>query len=298
MGVASVGLLYATVRRSPGRVGRAARRRRAGADAGRGADVPVQQPGRAAVLLLIGAGAYATIRASESPSGPCAGSRSPARSSASGSSPRCCRRSSCCRRSRLAYLVAAPAGLGARLAHLLVAFGAMVVAGGWWVLIVELWPASSRPYIGGSQNNSSSSSPWATTASAGSPATRSAASAAAAAAVAGADRLLGCSTRDRRSDRVAAAGRAGARRCRPLATRRAARTDQRAPRCCCGAAGSGHRRWCSATWPGSSTRTTRWRWRPRSPRWSGSAPLLWWRRVSTSSRRAVLAVVRRADRAR
>lgn len=30
----------------------------------------------------------------------------------------------------------------------------MVVAGGWWVAIVELWPASSRPYIGGSQNNS------------------------------------------------------------------------------------------------------------------------------------------------
>ena len=30
----------------------------------------------------------------------------------------------------------------------------MVVAAGWWVAIVELWPASSRPYIGGSQNNS------------------------------------------------------------------------------------------------------------------------------------------------
>ncbi len=31
---------------------------------------------------------------------------------------------------------------------------AIVVSGGWWVAIVELWPASSRPYIGGSQNNS------------------------------------------------------------------------------------------------------------------------------------------------
>ena len=30
----------------------------------------------------------------------------------------------------------------------------MVLAGGWWVAIVELWPASSRPYIGGSQDNS------------------------------------------------------------------------------------------------------------------------------------------------
>ncbi len=27
-------------------------------------------------------------------------------------------------------------------------------AGGWWVAIVAVWPASSRPYIGGSQNNS------------------------------------------------------------------------------------------------------------------------------------------------
>ncbi len=41
-----------------------------------------------------------------------------------------------------------------RLLHLLVAFGSMLVAGGWWVAIVELWPADSRPYIGGSQNNS------------------------------------------------------------------------------------------------------------------------------------------------
>ena len=31
---------------------------------------------------------------------------------------------------------------------------AALVAGGWWVAIVQLWPASSRPYIGGSQNNS------------------------------------------------------------------------------------------------------------------------------------------------
>ncbi len=25
---------------------------------------------------------------------------------------------------------------------------------GWWVALVELWPAASRPYVGGSQNNS------------------------------------------------------------------------------------------------------------------------------------------------
>lgn len=30
---------------------------------------------------------------------------------------------------------------------------ATVVAGGWWVAVVSLWPASQRPYFGGSQNN-------------------------------------------------------------------------------------------------------------------------------------------------
>jgi 4-amino-4-deoxy-L-arabinose transferase-like glycosyltransferase len=54
----------------------------------------------------------------------------------------------------LVYLLCARTPLGKRLLHLLGAFGAMVVAGGWWVAIVELWPASSRPYIGGSQDNS------------------------------------------------------------------------------------------------------------------------------------------------
>ncbi|MFC5876822.1 glycosyltransferase family 39 protein, partial [Streptomyces virginiae] len=52
------------------------------------------------------------------------------------------------------YAVCAPTGLRRRLGQLLLAGGAMAVAGGWWVAVVELWPASSRPYIGGSQNNS------------------------------------------------------------------------------------------------------------------------------------------------
>ncbi|MEU1801762.1 glycosyltransferase family 39 protein [Streptomyces sp. NPDC019937] len=52
------------------------------------------------------------------------------------------------------YAVCAPARLGRRIGQLLLAGLAMVISGGWWVAIVELWPASSRPYIGGSQNNS------------------------------------------------------------------------------------------------------------------------------------------------
>ncbi|MCZ4499569.1 MAG: glycosyl transferase [Marmoricola sp.] len=54
----------------------------------------------------------------------------------------------------LVYLVCAHTPIGKRIGHLLAAFGAMLVAGGWWIAIVELWPAASRPYIGGSQNNS------------------------------------------------------------------------------------------------------------------------------------------------
>ncbi|MET9957884.1 glycosyltransferase family 39 protein [Streptomyces sp. NPDC006326] len=54
----------------------------------------------------------------------------------------------------LVYAVCAPTRLRRRLGQLLLAGAATVVAGGWWVAIVELWPASSRPYIGGSQTNS------------------------------------------------------------------------------------------------------------------------------------------------
>ncbi|MCX4665919.1 glycosyltransferase family 39 protein [Streptomyces sp. NBC_01381] len=52
------------------------------------------------------------------------------------------------------YAVCAPVRLRKRFGQLALSGLAMVVAGGWWVAIVELWPASSRPYIGGSQNNS------------------------------------------------------------------------------------------------------------------------------------------------
>ncbi|MER7188553.1 glycosyltransferase family 39 protein [Streptomyces flaveolus] len=54
----------------------------------------------------------------------------------------------------LAYGVCAPVGLKKRLGQLALTTAAIVVSGGWWVAVVELWPASSRPYIGGSQNNS------------------------------------------------------------------------------------------------------------------------------------------------
>ena len=54
----------------------------------------------------------------------------------------------------LAYLWAAPATVGRRITDLLGATVAMVASAGWYVATVELWPAASRPYIGGSKNNS------------------------------------------------------------------------------------------------------------------------------------------------
>lgn len=54
----------------------------------------------------------------------------------------------------LVYLLAAHTPMRRRLATALAAVGSMVVAGGWYIALVSLWPADSRPYIGGSQNDS------------------------------------------------------------------------------------------------------------------------------------------------
>ncbi len=54
----------------------------------------------------------------------------------------------------LVYPLAGPPKLGRRIAQVVTLGVVTLVAGGWWVAVVQLWPASSRPYIGGSQNNS------------------------------------------------------------------------------------------------------------------------------------------------
>ena len=54
----------------------------------------------------------------------------------------------------LAFLVAAPVGLWPRIWKLMVGAAAMVASAGWYVALVSLWPAESRPYIGGSTGNS------------------------------------------------------------------------------------------------------------------------------------------------
>ena len=53
-----------------------------------------------------------------------------------------------------AYLTAGHSRLRRRLADLLAAVVSLIVCGGWYLLLVQLWPASARPYIGGSQNDS------------------------------------------------------------------------------------------------------------------------------------------------
>ncbi len=53
-----------------------------------------------------------------------------------------------------AYLWCGPPRLARRIGQLGWAALALVVSSGWWVAIVELWPKSARPYIGGSTDNS------------------------------------------------------------------------------------------------------------------------------------------------
>jgi 4-amino-4-deoxy-L-arabinose transferase-like glycosyltransferase len=151
MGVATVGLLYATVRRWFGPA--------AGLLAGVVmALTPVatlifrfNNPDALLVLLLV-AGAYAVVRALEGGStgwlvlaGACVGAGFLAKQ---------LQTLLVVPAFALVYQTAAPGPLPRRLRQLVMAGIAMVASAGWWVAIVELMPASARPYIGGSQTNS------------------------------------------------------------------------------------------------------------------------------------------------
>ncbi|HEX3812065.1 MAG TPA: glycosyltransferase family 39 protein [Mycobacteriales bacterium] len=150
-GVGSVALLYATVRRwfSPGAA------LLSGAVL---ALTPVatlmfrfNNPDALLVLLLV-AGAYATVRAVETAStrwlvfaGFLVGS---------GFLVKMLQAFLVVPAFALVYLLAAPTRPMRRIRQLLLAGLAMLVSAGWWVAIVELVPARDRPYIGGSQHNS------------------------------------------------------------------------------------------------------------------------------------------------
>ncbi|WP_445170836.1 ArnT family glycosyltransferase [Mycolicibacterium sp. Dal123E01] len=54
----------------------------------------------------------------------------------------------------LVYLIAAPTTLRRRVLHLLGALVAFVASAGWFVVLTVVWPVSSRPFIAGSTDNS------------------------------------------------------------------------------------------------------------------------------------------------
>ncbi|MFI2667034.1 ArnT family glycosyltransferase [Micromonospora carbonacea] len=151
LGVASVGVLFATVRRWHGPA--------AGLIAGAVLAVtPVatlmfrfNNPDALLVLLLIGA-AYATVRAVETAStrwivlaGALVGF---------GFLTKMLQAFLVIPVFAGVYLLVAPTGFWRRVRQVLAAGLGVVLAAGWWVAIVELVPASARPYVGGSQGNS------------------------------------------------------------------------------------------------------------------------------------------------
>lgn len=54
----------------------------------------------------------------------------------------------------ITYLVAGPRSVLVRAGQLILGLCAAMVSAGWWVLLVQLWPANKRPWIGGTQTNS------------------------------------------------------------------------------------------------------------------------------------------------
>lgn len=53
----------------------------------------------------------------------------------------------------LVVLIAVPGSFWVRIRALLAGLAAMVVSAGWLIVLVDVWPAESRPYIGGSTDN-------------------------------------------------------------------------------------------------------------------------------------------------
>ena len=171
----------------------------------------------------------------------------------------------------LVYLIAAPTTLRKRVLHLLAAFGAMIVALGWWVAIVELVPASWRPYVGGSKNNSVLDLIFGYNGLGRIFGQGGGAGGGPGGMFGEAGRHAAVRRSLRRHDRLADPGRAAARRGRPgdHPARRTAATRS-GPPSCCGAVGWSSPAWCSPSWPAPTTTTTRSPWLRRSPGWSWS----------------------------
>jgi 4-amino-4-deoxy-L-arabinose transferase-like glycosyltransferase len=151
MGVASVGVLYATVRRAGGPL--------AGLVAGATlALTPVaalmfrfNNPDALLVLLLV-FGAYATVRGVEAGStrwlmlaGVAVGFAFLAKM---------LQAFLVIPAFTAVVLIASPVAFTSRIRQVVAAAIAVIVSGGWYIALVQLWPADARPFIGGSQTNS------------------------------------------------------------------------------------------------------------------------------------------------
>ncbi len=179
----------------------------------------------------------------------------------------------------LVYLVAAPTTARRRILDLLAGGAALVVSAGWWVALVELWPASSRPYVGGSQTNSVlelilgyNGLGRITGDEVGSVTGGAAAGGGVGAwGATGWGRLFSADYGGQVGWLVPAALAAAAALL--WLTRRAPRTDRTRAATCCGCCGSSAPASPSRSRRASSTPTTRWRWRPRSaPSWASARP--------------------------
>jgi 4-amino-4-deoxy-L-arabinose transferase-like glycosyltransferase len=151
MGVASVGVLYATVRRTSG----AAAGLTAGAIL---ALTPVavlmfrfNNPDALLVLLMV-LGAYCVVRATEQASPKWLALAGVA--IGFGFLTKMMQAFLVLPAFALVYLFAAPTSPGRRLLHLLGAGLSVVVSAGWFIALVDLWPTADRPYIGGSTGDS------------------------------------------------------------------------------------------------------------------------------------------------
>jgi 4-amino-4-deoxy-L-arabinose transferase-like glycosyltransferase len=151
MGVAAVGLLYATIRRAVGPLG-------AFIAAGVFALTPVaalmfrfDNPDALLVLLLVVA-AYATVRGIETGStrwlvlaGIAVGF---------GFLAKMLQAFLVIPALTAVVMVASPVSIRRRLVQVAAAAVAVIMSSGWYIALVELWPADARPFIGGSQTNS------------------------------------------------------------------------------------------------------------------------------------------------
>jgi 4-amino-4-deoxy-L-arabinose transferase-like glycosyltransferase len=155
MGVASVGMLYATVRRTSGAA--------AGLLAGLVLAVtPVaalmfrfNNPDALLVLLLITA-AYCTVRAIQSKDFAVSARWMTATGVVVGFAflTKMLQAFLPVPGLALVFLVAAPFSVGRRISALLMSGVALVISAGWYIALVSLWPADARPYIAGSTDNS------------------------------------------------------------------------------------------------------------------------------------------------